>query len=130
MDVRIIPLNGCIQAILGFLTLGVAPLAIWISERNWPKSVDEQGLTTRGGKQIAWSEFTKVTRILTQVTRGSSSTVERFELQSSKGKVVVVAYRLVDGEQVLDYIWRHLPEQAKQGYKDVYFFRLEDGLVE
>ena len=115
MDVRIIPLNGCMQVILGVFTLGVAPLAIWISERSWPKSVDEQGLTTRGGKQIAWSEFTKVTRILTQVTRGSSTPVERFELKSRKGKVIVVVYRLVDGEKVLDYIWRHLPEQAKQG---------------
>jgi hypothetical protein len=115
MDVRIIPLNGCMQVFLGVFTLGVAPLAIWISERSWPKSVDEQGLTTRGGKQIAWNEFTKVTRVLTRVTRGSSSTVEHFELRSSKGKVVVAAYRLVDGEQVLDYIWRHLPEQAKQG---------------
>jgi hypothetical protein len=48
------------------------------------------------------------------VTGGSSTPVERFELRYSTGKVVVVAYRLVDGEQVLEYIWRCLPEQARQ----------------
>jgi hypothetical protein len=113
MEIKIKPLGGCVSIILAILTLGIAPLAIWISERGWPKLVDEQGLVTRGGKRIAWAEFTRASRVLTQVTRGSSSTVEYYELFSPRGKVVVVAYRLENGQQVFDYIWQHLPEQAK-----------------
>jgi hypothetical protein len=115
MELKIVPINGCLQVFLAVMTLGVAPLATWLNERGWPKAVDEEGLTTRGGTRIAWGEFTKVKRVLTQVTRGSSSTIEHFELFSPKGKVVVAAYRLVDGEQVLNYIWQRLPESAKRG---------------
>lgn len=109
MEIKIIPLNGCINVMLSVLTLGVFPLGYYIQTRSWPKSVDEQGLMTRGGKRIAWNEFTKMTRVLTRVTRGSSSTVERFELLSPKGKVVIVVYRLVDGQAVFDFITQHLP---------------------
>jgi len=114
MDVKIIPISGCLQVVLAVLTLGVAPLAQWIVQRGWPKTLDEQGLVTRGGKRIAWSEFTKIVRVRTQVTQGSSSTVEHFDLHSPKGKVSVAAYRLENGDAVLDYIWQRLPEAAKQ----------------
>jgi hypothetical protein len=96
---------------LGAMTLGVAPVMAWIHERNWPSLVDEQGLVTRGGTRIAWNEFTRVTKIFTKV--GSTRT-EHFELASPKGKVVVAAYRLVNGEHILNYIWQRLPERAKQ----------------
>jgi hypothetical protein len=111
MEVKIIPLNGCMNVLLAVLTLGVFPLGYYIQTRSWPKWVDEQGLVTRGGKRIAWNEFTKMTRVLTRVTRGSSSTVERFDLFSSKGKVSIVVYRLVDGQAVFDFITQHLPPQ-------------------
>jgi hypothetical protein len=48
------------------------------------------------------------------VTRGSSSRVEHYELLSGQGKVRVVVYRLENGQDVLDYIWQHLPEQVRQ----------------
>jgi hypothetical protein len=113
MDVKIKPLNGCLAIILAVFTLGVAPLAIWISERSWPKKLDEQGLVTRGGMRIAWNEFTKAVKVLTRVTSGSSSTIEHYELSHPKGKVKVVVYRLENGPQVFEYIWTHLPDQAK-----------------
>jgi hypothetical protein len=113
VEVKIIPLSGCMQVVLGVFTLGVAPLAEWITQRSWPRRVDEEGLETRGGKRITWAEFTRATRVLTQVTQGSSSRVEHFELISPKGKVIVAAYRLEDGAQVMEYIWQHLPEAAK-----------------
>ena len=111
MEVKIIRLNGCMNLLLAVLTLGVFPLAYFIQTRSWPKLVDEAGLITKGGKRIAWNEFTKITRVVTRVTRGSSSTVEHYELRSPKGKVIVAVYRLVDGQQVFDYITRHLPPQ-------------------
>ncbi len=113
MDVKIVPTSGCLQVFLGIMTLGIAPLMGWLNERGWPKSVNEQGLTTRGGTQIAWNEFTKVTRVITRIGN-TGSTTEHFELSSPKGRVVVAPYRLVDGEKIINYIWQRLPEQAKK----------------
>jgi len=116
MEVKTIPVPGCLQIFLGVFSLGVAPLAGWLSERKWPKLVDEQGIVTRAGTRIAWNEFTKVTRVITRIGR-TSNTTEHYELKSPKGKVLVVVFRLENGSQVLDYIWQRLPEQAKQPRK-------------
>jgi hypothetical protein len=112
MEVKIIPISGCMQIFLGVFTLGVAPLAQWILERRWPKEVNENELVTRGGKHILWNEFTKIVKVRTQVTRGSSSTVDHYELYSPREKVIVAVYRLQNGEHVFDYIVEHLPEQV------------------
>jgi hypothetical protein len=113
MEVKIKPIPGCAQVFLGLVTLGVAPLMAWLNERNWPRSVDEQGLVTRAGTSIAWNDFTKVTRVITTIGRTGTKT-EHYELKHPKGKVILAAYRLVDGDQVFDYAWQHLPEQAKK----------------
>ncbi|MBK8794105.1 MAG: hypothetical protein IPN59_13505 [Holophaga sp.] len=113
MEVKIIPLNGCMQVFLAVMTLGVAPLMVWLNERSWPKSVDEQGLLTRGGVKIPWSDFSKITRVVTRIGN-TSSTTEHFELVHPKGKVVVTVYRLENGQKILDYIWQRLPAAAKQ----------------
>jgi hypothetical protein len=40
--------------------------------------------------------------------------VDHYELTYPKGKMVVAAYCLEKSDQILDYIWQHLPEQVKQ----------------
>ena len=110
MDVKTIPLNGCLMLILGIFTLGVAPLGIKLKERNWPKLMDEQGLVTRGGKRFAWDEFTRMEKV---VTRVQNTWVERYDLHSPKGKVAVVVYRLQNGPEVLAYIQQRLPDKIK-----------------
>ena len=112
MDVKILPVSGCVNIFLGVATFGVAPLAAWINERKWPQSVDEQGLTTRGGTRVAWDEFTEIKKVITRSGQ-TSNTTEHYELRGSKGKVVVAPYRLENGAQVFDYIWRRLPERLK-----------------
>ena len=111
MEVKIIPVSGCLKVFLGVMTLGVAPLMGWLTERKWPKSVDEQGLVTRGGTRVAWNGFTKVTKVITNVGGGQT---EHYEMAYPQGKVVVAAYRLVDGQQILNYILQRLPASAKQ----------------
>lgn len=113
MEVKIIPISGCVQVILAVFTLGIAPLAKWLGERNWPKFVDEQGLVTRGENRIPWNEFTKVTKVVTRIGN-TSGTTEHYELRHPKGKVIVAEYRLVNGNQIMNYIWQRLPEQAKK----------------
>lgn len=110
MDVKIRPISGYLTVFLTVTTLGVVPLAKWMSERSWPKQVDDQGLVTRSGTRIAWGEFTKVVKVITTV---ASKTIARFDLFSPQGKVVVAAYRLEDGDALLNYIWRRLPDTAK-----------------
>ena len=113
MDVKILPVSGCVNIFLGVATFGVAPLAAWLNERKWPQSVDEQGLTTRGGTKITWDEFTNIKKVITRIGN-TSNTTEHYELSGSKGKVVVAPYRLENGAQVFDYIWRRLPEGIKE----------------
>lgn len=116
MEVHVLPLSGCTMFLLGVFTLGIAPIAIKLKERNWPKRVDEQGLLTRGGKFIAWNEFTRIEKVITRI-QGSSVTTERYDLHSPKGKVSIVVHRLVDGDKVLQYVWERLPEHAKTAKK-------------
>ena len=110
MEVKVTAMPGCLMLILGIFTLGVAPIAIKLKERGWPKSLDEQALVTRGGKRIEWIEFTKFEKVITRV---QGTTTERYDLHSPKGTVSVVVHRLQEGTQVLEYIWQHLPESAK-----------------
>ena len=105
MEVKVIPMPGCLMLVLGIFTLGIAPIAIKLKERSWPKLLDENGLVTRGGKRIEWIEFTKFEKVITRV---QGTTTERFDLLSPKGTVSVVAYRLQEGAQVLEFISRHL----------------------
>ena len=113
MEVKISPVSGCAQIVLGILTLGVFQIAKWLNERHWPKSVNEHGVITRGGTQIAWNEFNKIAKVVTNIGNTGSKT-EHYELSSLKGKVVVAIYRLENGAQVFEYIWQHLPEQVKR----------------
>jgi hypothetical protein len=96
--------------VLGVFTLGVAPLAIKMKERSWPRLVDEQGLVTRSGSRIAWEEFTRAVKVVTNV---QGTVTERYDLTSPKGVVSIVPHRLQDGMEVLEYAWERLPEEAK-----------------
>ncbi|RMH01735.1 MAG: hypothetical protein D6706_01450 [Chloroflexi bacterium] len=113
MEVKYVKSSGCFMVFLGIFSLGIAPLAIWWQQRSWPAYIDETGLTTRAGKFIPWNEFTRVVRVATQLGSGATATrVERLELHSPSGKVLVPTERLLDSTQVVAYILDHLPEQA------------------
>lgn len=110
MDVRTKPLSKSVMFLLGVFTLGAAPIAIKLTERKWPKLVDEDGLVTRAGKRIRWDEFTKIVKV---VTRSGPVITERYELRSSNGRVQFVAHRVENSEAVFQYIWDHLPPETK-----------------
>jgi hypothetical protein len=116
MEVKKIPLSGCMQIILAVFSLGIGPLMISMQERSWPQLVDEQGLVTRGGKRIAWNEFTKATKVITRIGSSDGTTVH-YELRYPQGKVIVMVHRLQNGQQVADYILNRLPESAFQPNK-------------
>jgi len=112
MEVRLIPLSGCLNVSLGVMTLGIAPLAVWLNTRSWPQTLDEQGVVTRGGKRIPWSAFTKAVKVITRIP-DTGVTVERYDLHSPQGVVRVALDRIENKDAVWAYIWERLPEQAK-----------------
>lgn len=110
MEVRIRPMPGCLMVILGVCSLGVAPLAIKMKEKHWPRTVDDSGLTTRGGRFVAWPEFTRIVKVVTNV---DGTVTERYDLHAPTGTVGIVLSRMEDSQTVFNYIWERLPESAK-----------------
>ncbi len=112
MEVKIVKSQGCLMALLGVLTLGLGPLMVYLQQRQWPARLDAAGVTTRGGKFIPWTAFTRVTRTTTRVTLGAA--VERYDLYAPAGHVIVPPGRLVNGQQVVAYLLAHLPAELLQ----------------
>ena len=48
---------------LGLLTFGIAPLAMILSRKSWPRIVDDEGLTLGDGTRIPWRACTHVTKV-------------------------------------------------------------------
>ncbi|MGZ3441532.1 MAG: hypothetical protein ACXVDD_18560 [Polyangia bacterium] len=48
---------------LGLVTFGIAPLAMIFSRKNWPKIVDDDGLTLGDGTRIPWQACTHVAKV-------------------------------------------------------------------
>ncbi len=115
MNVQIKGSTTYLMVFLGVLTLGVGPLFVWLQQRNWPRRMDESGITTRSGKQIPWGAFTRMTYSRTRMAAGYE--VERYDLYGPRIHVTVPTERLVDGQQVVAYLMNHLPEQVKATLK-------------
>ncbi len=120
MEVERKPMSGCMKVFvnifLGIASVGIIPIVKWANDRKWPKSLDEQGLVTHGGKRIAWNEFTKVIEVIA-LNKATKETLVHHELVSRKGKVPLDTDALVNGQQVSDYIFQHLPAEAKENYQ-------------
>lgn len=93
---------------------------MWLLQRKSPKSVNEQGLVTRDGTHIAWDEFTKIIVVMTK-NKLSGETYMHHELISRKGKITVEKDTMVNGQQIVDYIFKHLPKQAETEIVDRQF---------
>lgn len=101
LDIRPIPLSGCFTVVTGILTLGVAPLAIWWTQRRWPKVMNAEGFVTSAGKRYRWTEIRALRRVITIV---NNVRTERFDLETERGAVAhIVVHRLNQGDQVLAY---------------------------
>jgi len=60
---------------LGIVTLGIVPLVMILSRRNWPKIVDDDGLTLGDGTRIPWKACTHVAKVpgTTQLVFGGTT---------------------------------------------------------
>jgi hypothetical protein len=117
MDRVEVHLGGNVRTLLVLLvplTLGFGTLAVWLSMLNWPRLVDREGVTTRGGKRYAWSALTQVTPVTT-VNRSGRRITGRLDLAFGKSKVQVVPHSLREGQQVMDLISSVLGQAVHSG---------------
>lgn len=106
IEVRPIALPGCFSVVAGLITLGVAPLVIWLAERRWLSDMNADGFTTRAGKRYRWREVRAIRQVSTWVDHVRT---ERWDLETDQGAVAhIVVHRLHQGEQVLAYARRML----------------------
>ena len=52
-----------IAVTLGIITAGIVPLAMILTHKNWPKIIDDEGLTLGDGTRIPWSACTHLHKV-------------------------------------------------------------------
>jgi hypothetical protein len=52
-----------VAVLLGVVTFGIVPLAMVWSRKNWPKVLDDTGLTLGDGTRIPWTACTHVQKV-------------------------------------------------------------------
>lgn len=116
---------GCLTLLLAGLSLGLVPILMRWNERHFARRMDEDGVTTRGGRRIAWSEVTAIRRAQGIVrpgrrvlevrytddlyTRASRVTSDEYLLESPKGRVSVPFWRAANGEALRAFTLEHVP---------------------
>ena len=118
IDVQLRPgVHGCISAPLGCLTLGLMPLLRRLGERHFIRTMDEQGVVTRGGARYAWDEFRSVRRVVSRLGSGSAaggSLSDEYILDAPRGRVSLPLWRTVNAQEARDYALSHLPASLFQ----------------
>lgn len=116
---------GCITLPLALMSLGAIPLLMRWNERRFVRRMDEQGVETRGGKRIAWQEFTRIERAQTSIRSGRTALQTRISddiyaskgrglsdeylLESPRGRVSVPLWRTKNRDAVRAFTLEHLP---------------------
>ncbi len=114
MEVRVRrQLGGCIYWPLTIMTLGVFNLLISFGERHFIRRMDEEGVVTRGGRRVAWNEFTDIVR--TKGTMEGTLLSDELILKTAKGKVSLPTWRTENAKEAKDYLLQHLPPSLFQG---------------
>ena len=109
MDVQLRPaLNGCVMALVTVLTLGLYALIARMGEGHFARRMDDDGVKTRNGKRVAWSEFMSISRVKGKVQGIALS--DEYVLRSKKGTVSLPLWRVANPEQVRDYALQRLPK--------------------
>lgn len=108
MEVRLkSSMPGCLFWPLAICSLGLVPLLIGSGERHFIGLMEPWGVTTRGGKRIAWNEFTRLER--RQGTMKGAVLSDEYLLQSPKGNVSLPLWRTVNAQEARDFLFQHAP---------------------
>jgi hypothetical protein len=105
--------RGCVYWPVVIMTFGLAAVLLPLGERHFIKEMDETGVLTRGGKRIAWNEFTSVERW--QRKKGSFVISDEYLLKSPRGSVSLPTWRTEHAQEAVNYLFQHLPPHLVQG---------------
>lgn len=110
LEVRTQERKGCVWMMLSVFSLGLAPFFIRRVERQLPAQLDDDAMVLRNGTRIPWSQFTGAqgTRILLNGTYVGT----RWILKHTGGKVQIQTNTIHDADQVMEFIFGHLPAGA------------------
>jgi|SRR5436190_12762913 hypothetical protein len=94
---------------LGLMSCGLTPLVIWlVSIKDYPKSLDPEGVTLRNGQRLPWKDLTERRRLIFR--RGGRQVVTGVGLVFGKTQVKIAPRVLAEGSRVLPYLSRILGE--------------------
>jgi hypothetical protein len=113
MDVQLTPRPfGCLIIFLGLISFWIIPLIIRSQEAAYAKRLDDEGITTKGGKRISWSDLkqAKHTRYKMGATGGI---IEAYSFTTTKGRVSFLSNRIKNFDEVMHYIWSKVPQFQK-----------------
>jgi hypothetical protein len=111
MEVRL-RRRGCLIAFASVVSLGLVPLVRMFQMRKVIGGMDEDGIVTRGGTRIAWADFTEVRRQIWMFE--SFMQREDYLLRSAKGRAALPAREVLNAEEAVDFLLKHLPPDIKR----------------
>lgn len=113
MDVQLTPRPfGCFIVFLGLISFWIIPLMLRSREGVFPKRLDDEGIMTRAGKRIPWSDLKSVKHLRYKL-RGGRSVMEEYNFTSSQGRVQFFSNRIFNFNEVMTYVWSKVPQLEK-----------------
>ena len=111
MEVRLLPRPvGCLWIPLQIMTLGLVTLLLRSAEGKFPRRMDEQGVETRGGKRIGWTDVVTVQKL--RHAMGPKTIAEEVIFSSPNGRFSIHSRRLADYEDLTRYALQRVPPSA------------------
>ena len=95
--------------LLGLMSCGFTPLIMWlVALKNYPKGLDDQGVTLRNGQRVPWSALTAKKKVI--LSKGGRKSVASVVLTFGNTKVNIAPRVLVEETRVLPFLSRVLRE--------------------
>ncbi len=110
MDVQLTPRPfGCFIIFLGLISFWIIPLVIRSQEAAYAKRLDDEGISTKGGKRILWNDLKQVkhTRYKMGATGGI---IQGYSFITLKGRVGFLSNRIRNFDEVMRYVWLKVPQ--------------------
>lgn len=111
MEAKLLPRPmGCIWLPLQILTLGVLTLLLRSAEGKFVRRMDDEGLETRGGKRIVWSEIRSTQPI--RYVMGPARVAEEIIFSSPRGRASIHSRRHADYQALAEYALARVPSES------------------
>lgn len=111
MEARLLPRPmGCIWLPLQIMTLGMLTLLLRHAEGKFVRRMDGQGLETRRGKRIPWSEIRSTQPM--RYVMGPARIAEEIVFSSPRGRASIHSRRHDDYQALADYALARVPPES------------------